>query len=123
VLEAHLRGGVGETERLERVRRVLRLPRVHVAVAAGPGAGVAEDLERRGPAPPALGDVRAARLLADRVQARPVDQLTDVEVLRVRARRANLHPRWPTGALRNRQRLHARSLRTEFGYQVFQGSR
>ena len=39
------------------------------AVAAGPRARVAHDLERRRAAPPALPDVRAARLLADRVQA------------------------------------------------------
>ena len=71
---------------------VLGLAGVDVAVAAGAGAGVAEDLEGRRAAAPALADVRAARLLADRVQARAVDQLADVEVARVRARRAHLHP-------------------------------
>src|SRR5215210_6453697 len=63
-----------------------------VAVAAGPGAGVAEDLEGGGAPAPALGDVRAASLLADRVQARAVNELANVEVGGVRARRANLHP-------------------------------
>ena len=44
VLEPHLRGGLGEAQRLERVDR-LRLRRADVAVAAGPGAALAEDLE------------------------------------------------------------------------------
>ena len=100
VLQAHLRRGLREAERLERVRRLSGLPECDVAVAAGAGARVAEDLERRRPAAPALADVRAAGLLADRVQARAVDQLADVEVARVRARRAHLHPlgaAWPLG--------------------------
>ena len=79
VLEAHLRRRLGEAQRLERIDRVGR-GRVHVAVAARAAAVLAEDLERRGTAAPALGDVRAARLLADRVQARAVDQLLDVVV-------------------------------------------
>ena len=69
VLEPHLRRRVREPERLERIGRAVGLARVDVAVAAGARARVAEDLEGRGAAPPALGDVRAARLLADRVQA------------------------------------------------------
>src|SRR5207237_5613045 len=84
----------------ERVGRMLRPSRVDVAIAAGAGAGVAEDLEGRGAAAPALGDVGTARLLADRVQARTVDQLPDVEVPRVGAWRADLHPlrpAWPLG--------------------------
>ena len=92
VLEVHLGRGLGEPERLERVGRRLGLPRVDVAVPARPGTRVAEDLEGRRSATPALGDVRAARLLADRVQAGAVDQLADVEVARVRARRAHFHP-------------------------------
>jgi len=80
MLELHLRRDVREPQRLERVRRCLGLAAVHVAVAARARACVAEDLERRRAATPALGDVRAARLLADRVQARAVDQLFDVEV-------------------------------------------
>ena len=69
VLELHLGGGVREPQRLQRIRRLFGPARVDVAVAARPGARVAEDLEGRRAAAPALGDVRAARLLADRVQA------------------------------------------------------
>src|SRR5215210_2666150 len=65
---------------------------MNVAVAASAGAGVSEDLKGGGAAAPALRDVRAASLLADRVQARAVNQLANVEVGGVRARRANLHP-------------------------------
>ena len=92
VLEAHLRGGLRDPERLERV----------AAVAPACPSGRSSSGRRgcrcrrgsgRSPCPaPALGDVRAARLLADRVQARAVDQLLDVEVAPVRARRAHLHP-------------------------------
>src|SRR5581483_2517025 len=99
MLEPHARGGLRESQRLERVGRAGR-PRVDVAVAAGARARVAEDLERGRPAPPALGDVRAARLLADRVQAGAVDQPPHLEVAAVGARRAHLHPlrpAWPLG--------------------------
>ena len=51
MLQAHLGRGLRETERLERIGRVLRLAGVDVAIAAGAGAGVAEDLERRRPLP------------------------------------------------------------------------
>ena len=56
--EPHRRGRLREAERLERVRRPVRLARVDVAVPARTRARVAEDLERRGATPPALGDVR-----------------------------------------------------------------
>src|SRR6266540_3535856 len=80
---------------------------VHVAVAARARAGVAEDLEGRRSAAPALGDVGAASLLADREQVVPVDQLLDVEVARVGARRAYLHPLGAAGPLGDGQRaLH-----------------
>ena len=107
MLQAHLRRRLREAERLERVGSVLRLPRVHVAIAAGARAGVAQDLERRGALAPALGDVRAARLLAHRVEARAVDQLLDVEVAPVRARRAHLHPLGAARAIGDgKRRLH-----------------
>ncbi len=80
VLQAHLGGRVREAKRLERIRRVLGFAGMDVAVAARAGAGIAEDLEGRGATSPALGDIRAARLLADRVQRLPVDQLLDVEI-------------------------------------------
>ena len=104
VREPHLLRGLRETQRLERVRRLLRPPRVDVAVAAGAGARVAEDLERRRAASPALGDVRAARLLADRVQTRAVDERAHLEVARVGARRAHLHPLRATRPLSDGQR-------------------
>src|SRR5439155_137694 len=99
VLEVHHRRGRSEPKRLERIGRPVGLARVDVAVAAGAGTRVAEDLERRRPAAPTLGDIRAARLLADRVEARAVDQLADVEVAGVRARRADLHPLRPARTL------------------------
>ena len=113
VLQAHLRRRVREPERLERIGRMFGPTRVNVAIPARPRAGVAEDLERRRAAAPALGDVRAAGLLADRVQARPVDELFDVEVARVGARRANLHPLGPAGTSGHGQRaFHAASVVT-----------
>src|SRR4029453_1689294 len=96
--------------------RMLGLPRVDVAVAAGARAGVAQGLERRRAASPALRDVRAARLLADRVQRLPVDQLLDVEVARVGARGAYLHPFGTARALSDRLRaLHAANSRDGAG--------
>src|SRR5439155_26118634 len=88
VLQVHLRRRGREPERLERVGRRLGPAGVDVAVAAGPRARLAEDLEGRGAAAPALGDVRTARLLADRVQRGAVNELADIEVRRVRARGA-----------------------------------
>jgi hypothetical protein len=110
VLEAHLLRGLRKAQRLERIWRRLGAARVHVAVATRARARLAQDLERRGATTPALGDVRAARLLADRVQARAVDQLLDVEVAPVRARRADLHPLRPAGPLCDGQRFHACTL-------------
>ena len=108
VLEPHLRRRMREAQRLERVGRLGRAARVDVAVAARAGARVAEDLERRGAASPALGDVGAARLLADRVELLPVDQLADLEVAAVRARGANLHPFRPARPLGyGQRRFHA----------------
>ena len=105
VLELHLRRDLCEPKRLERIGRRFGFARVHVAVAAGARARVAEDLERRGPSSPALGDVRAPRLLADRVQARAVDQLLHVEVARIGRRRAHLHPLGAARALGDGERL------------------
>ena len=90
------------------------LPGVDVAVAAGAGARLAEDLEGRGAAAPALGDVRAAGLLADRVQRESVQELLDVEIAAVRARRADLHPFGPAGSLGDgKRRLHPRESAAE----------
>src|SRR4029079_7488172 len=96
---------------LERLRGSLGLACVDVAVAAGARARLAEDLEGRGSAAPALADVPTLRLLADRVQLRTVDELLDVVVARRLARRANLHPLGPARALGDGARgLHALSL-------------
>ncbi len=110
VAQLHLGGRLSEPQRLERVRRMLRPSGVDVAVPAGAGAGVAEDLERRCAATPALADVGAACLLADRVQALSVDELLDVEVARVRARCADLHPLGTARPLGDGQRLHPASV-------------
>ena len=59
--------GARDLDRLLLVRR-LRRAVGDVAVAARARAGVAEDHERRGAVVPALADVRAVRLFADRVQ-------------------------------------------------------
>src|SRR5437868_1531708 len=102
---------MGHAQRLERVGRSVGLARMHVAVAAGTRAGVAEDLERRSAATPTLGDVRATRLLADRVELRAVDELANLEVTGSRTRRAHLHPLRPPRPLAHRQRgFHGHSL-------------
>ena len=107
--EPHRRRRLSEAERLERVGRTVGPTRVDVAVAAGPGARVAQDLERRRPASPALRDVRAAGLFAHGHEARPVEELAHVPVLALRARRADLHPRRPAGPLGDGKRgLHRR---------------
>src|SRR5207302_8591847 len=97
VLELHLRGCLRDAQRLERVRGRVGPAGMDVAVAAGPRARVAEDLEGRGSAAPALGDVRTAGLLADRVQRETVHELLDVEVAAVARGRADLHPLGPAG--------------------------
>ena len=58
------------------------------AEPAGPGAGVAQDHDRGGALVPALPDVRAVGLLADRVEVQAAEQALEVVV--VLARR---HPR------------------------------
>ena len=69
-----------------------RLARLDVAEATPAGARVAEDHER-GRAPlPALADVRAGRLLADRVQVLGLDERGQLAVLRAAGRR-HLEPR------------------------------
>ena len=52
----------------------------HRAEAAGAGADVAEDHERRGLAGPALGAVGALRALADRFELEVVDEVLGEEV-------------------------------------------
>jgi len=78
------------TGRLERIVPG-RLARLDIAEAAPARAGVPEDHERRGPALPALADVRARRLLADRVQVLGLDQAVQLAVARA-AGRGDLEP-------------------------------
>ena len=86
-----------------RLERVVprRLARLDVAEAAAAGARVAEDHERRRAALPALADVRARRLLADRVEVLGLDQPLELAVLRAAGRR-HLEPR----RLARAERLH-----------------
>src|SRR6478752_5042433 len=49
--------------------------------AARPGARVTEDHDRRGALVPALPDVRAARLLADRVEVQAAEQALELVVV------------------------------------------
>ena len=105
VRQPHLVRGLGEPERLERIRGLVGLPRVDVAVAARARAGVAQDLERRRPAPPALADVGAARLLADGDEVPFAHQSLHLVVAGVGARRPHLHPLGPAGPLGHGKRL------------------
>ena len=105
VVETHLVGGLRETKRLERIGWLVGLPGMDVAIAAGSRARVAEDLERRCSPSPALADVGAARLFADRVQPSLAHEALDLVVARVDARPADLHPFRPARALCHRQRL------------------
>ena len=57
---------------------------LHVAEAAGPGAGVAEDHDRGGALVPALPDVRAVGLLADGVEVQAAEQALEVVVVLAR---------------------------------------
>ena len=74
------------------------------AEAAGPGAGVAQDHDRGRALVPALPDVRAAGLLADRVERQAAEQALELVV--VLARR---HPRAdPVGVAAQRRRAVGR---------------
>src|ERR671910_110711 len=79
VAEPHLLDRLRHAERLERVV-VGGLARLDVAEAAAARAGVAEDHERGGAALPALADVRARRLLADRVKPLALDHPAQLAV-------------------------------------------
>ena len=66
--KTELGGRLGDILRLERIERA-RQARAHIAEGAGARAGVAHDHEGGVLLLPALADIGAARLLADRVQA------------------------------------------------------
>ena len=90
VPEAHPLHLVGDPQRLQRVVPG-RLARLHVAEAAAPRADVAEDHEGGRAALPALADIGAVGLLADRVKVVVLDRLLQPAVVRA-ARRGDLQP-------------------------------
>ena len=99
VLEAHLRDRLGDAPRLVVVEPG-GLAGLDRAEAAGAGADVAQDHDRRGPLVPAVPDVGAAGLLADRVEVQAAQEALEVVV--VVARR---HPRLdPVGVAAERDR-------------------
>ena len=99
VLEAHLRDGLGDPARLVVVEPG-GLAGLDRAEAAGPGADVAQDHDRGRALVPAVPDVGAAGLLADRVEVQAAQQALEVVV--VVARR---HPRLdPVGMAAERDR-------------------
>ena len=87
VPQAHRGDRRGDVAGLGRVHSRIRPARGHRAEAAAPGADLAEDHERRRAVlAPALVDVGALGLFADRVQVQSVDELADLVVLRRRLR-------------------------------------
>src|SRR5438132_8038073 len=78
--------------RLLRIGRK-RPPVRDVAERAAPRADVAEDHEGRGALAEALGDVRAGRLFADRVQLLAAKDVLDFVEAGIRARGAHADPR------------------------------
>ena len=90
VAQLHLLHALGDPARLVAVER-LGLAGVDLAEVAAPGALVAADEERRLAVLPALEDVGAARLLADRVQALGLHEVLQLAVLRAH-RGAGLDP-------------------------------
>ena len=91
--------GVGQLERGRGFRDALRLVRIgrlwraliDRAERAGAGTDRAEDEERRRPAGPAFGDVRALGAPADRVQTPLLDERGDRKIVGVR-RKTDLQP-------------------------------
>ena len=88
VAQPHRRHGLPHAARLVPVDVAAAFAALHRAEGAGAGADVAEDHERGGAVPPALGDVRAAGLLADGVEILAAHDPLD---LRVPVPRRQLH--------------------------------
>src|SRR5438876_1828636 len=103
VREPHLCRRLRESQRLEWVGGRVRTAGVDEAVAARACADVAEDLERRRAATPALRDVRATSLFADRVEVTLADETLYLEVAGVGAGRPDPHPIGSAGPVRNRK--------------------
>ena len=87
VLQAHRADRLRDAARLVRVIPA-RPAGLHRAEPAGSGAGVAEDHDGGGALLPALADVRAARLLADRVEREATHEALEFLVVRARSGRA-----------------------------------
>ena len=123
--EPHLRHRAGDAQRLERVVEG-RLAGLDVAEAAAARAGVAEDHERRRAALPAVADVRAGGLLADRVQALVADHPVELAVA-LPARRRHLEPARLAAAEGQRvrpehlQHVHAARVRSRAGAHAWKG--
>ena len=79
VLQLHRGNRAGDPRRLVLVGR-MRRPMDDIAVAARAGADAAENHERGGAVVPALADVRAVRLFADRVEVERPRDLLEPEV-------------------------------------------
>src|SRR6185295_18623650 len=77
VLEAHRGNRFGDAARFV-VVEPRWAARLDGAEPAGAGAGVAEDHDRRGALVPALPDVRAVGLLADRVEVEAAEQTLEL---------------------------------------------
>mmetsp|Transcript_23560 Transcript_23560/g.73942 ORF Transcript_23560/g.73942 Transcript_23560/m.73942 type:complete len:259 (-) Transcript_23560:266-1042(-) len=106
VLDTPARDGFRRVERLGVIRRRRRLRRFHGAEAAAPGARVAEQHDGSRAAVPALADVRALRLLADRREPQLPHRGLELPKRRVvAARRGHAEPIRP---LRRHRRPHAR---------------
>src|SRR6185437_5927345 len=104
VPQPHLLHRLRHPQRLEWIVE-RRLAGLHVAEAAAACAGVAEDHERGRAALPALADVGAGRLAADRVQPLVLDQVVQLAVARATGRR-HLEP----GGLALAERQHVAHL-------------
>src|SRR5213078_1681729 len=98
VAQAHPGDGAGDAQRLQRVVPG-RLAGLDVAEPAAPRARVAEDHERGRAALPAVADVRAGGLLADRVEVLGVDLPAQLAIARAAGQR-HLEPRRLAGAER-----------------------
>ena len=90
VAQAHRLHRFGDAHRLVEVERG-RPAVLHGAVGAGARAHVAEDHEGGGAVVPALADVRAVRVLADRVELQVAHDALEPEVV-LRTRGADLQP-------------------------------
>ncbi len=80
VLEVEASDGAGDVLRLADVDGAARIAGGHRAEAAAAGADVAEEHHRRGAFAPALADVGAAGLFADRVEIELAEGLLEVMV-------------------------------------------